>query len=145
MDMVQPSYPYVMLVEGGKVKEHIPSSLKKKNIFKRCMQQRGCKLTPSCKGGRELQTWPGWWCPLLKLEARFLKEKGRVDVGTGRLQTLPYSASVHSSVMPFLSHTCKCFTIFQAVVKMPLPCSMHSPDWPFMTSFPFQGFPWCLF
>lgn len=32
MDMVQPSYPYVMLVEGGKVKEHIPSSLKK-NIF----------------------------------------------------------------------------------------------------------------
>lgn len=35
--------------------------------------------------------------------------------------------------------------VFQDVVKMPLPCSMHSPDWPFMTSFPFQGFPWCLF
>ena len=36
MDMVQPSYPYVMLVEGGKTKEHSPSSLKKTFLKDAC-------------------------------------------------------------------------------------------------------------
>lgn len=54
MDIIQPSYPHVKLAAGGKTKD-IPTFLKK-NLFRGSMQESGCKPTPSCKGGRELQT-----------------------------------------------------------------------------------------